>query len=239
MFTEYFHKKSLALTKSLKAALKKQGVKGPGKKKDPNLFKDFYTFLREHLPEEYKIATGKVRNKKHLLNRSCDVLIYNKWCEKYLELTGGYVLADSLYAFLSLDTDANKASLQTHLNMSRALKSLYAIEKEIADHAIIPVYSVQICYTSRIDLPTIVEHLSEISKAKEIPNNQQCDMVVVLDKGIVVKDYEEGGSYKAIATEKDTLMWFYILFMEYLDRDGKFKLDLRDYIKQDEEYSEA
>ncbi|MCB1172068.1 MAG: hypothetical protein KDK39_00810 [Leptospiraceae bacterium] len=238
MFSDYFLEKQDELQKALQDRLQAQGLTAPDKKRDVAVFGDFYTFLREHLPREYSIATGKVRNKKHLLNRNCDVLIYNKWCERYLDLTGGYVLADSMHAFLSLEAHLSPAALKTHANMSRALKSLYASERGLDDTEIIPVYSVLFAWQSTDSLISLASMLKEICAQKEIPLNQQTDMLVVLGNGIVIRDYEAGGSYRCIETGKDTLMWFYILFLEYIDREGRFQLDLRDYIKQNSEYKE-
>ena len=235
MFSDYFSKKSIELTSALKANLKKSGVKSPDKKKDVAIFQDLYSFLSEHLPDIFCLATGKVRNKKHLLNRSADLLIYNKWCERYLDLTDGYILSDSLYAFMSIEKDITKSSLQTHANITRALKSLYAAEKKETS-GLIPVYSILFSYTSSREPDQIVEELDQIQASKEIPVNQGVDMIVILNKAVIVRDYEKSGELKSILTGKDTLMWFYILLMEYLDRDNKLKLDLRDYIKQDENY---
>lgn len=235
MFSDYFSKKSLDLTRALKSNLKKQGVKSPGKKKDVVLFQHFYDFLGEHIPNQFSLATGKVRNKKHLLNRSCDLIVYNKWCEKYLDLTGGYILSDSMYAFMSIEKDVAKSNLQTHANMTRALKSLYATEKEVGD-ALIPVYSILFAYTSSKEPEELIEFSAQINSDKEIAPNQTIDMIVILDKAIIIRDYENSGELKSIITGNDTLMWFYILLMEYLDRDGSLQLDLRDYIKQNENY---
>jgi hypothetical protein len=33
-------------------------------------------------------------------------------------------------------------------------------------------------------------------------------------------------------------MWFYILFIEFLDRENELKLDLRSYIKEEKQYVE-
>ena len=63
-------------------------------------------------------------------------------------------------------------------------------------------------------------------------------MLCVLDQGLLVKDWEAGGEYKAVETGSDTLMWFYILLLEYLDRENKLDLNLRDMIKTTKEYKE-
>jgi hypothetical protein len=63
-------------------------------------------------------------------------------------------------------------------------------------------------------------------------------MICVLDQGIVLKDWENGGAYRGIETANDTLMWFYILLLEYLDRDGSLGFDPRSYVREPKEYRE-
>ncbi|MCB1316832.1 MAG: hypothetical protein KDK27_12800 [Leptospiraceae bacterium] len=239
MFTEYFTKQATTLEKALKSNLQQRGVQLPAREKDINVFQEFYDFLNEHIPGGYTLATGKVRNKKHLLNRNCDLLIYKKWCQRYLELTGGYVLSDSLYAFMSLEADLNAANLQTHANLTRAMKSLYMGDPDTEEQNIIPLYSVMFAYDTSSDMPALRESLQNFSREKEIPVNQEIDLICVLNKGLMIKDWESAGGYKIVETGNDTLMWFYILLIEYLDRDGEFELNLRDYIKNTREYNEA
>ncbi len=62
-------------------------------------------------------------------------------------------------------------------------------------------------------------------------------MVCVLNEGIIIKDWETQ-TYKIIETREDTLMWFYILFVEFLDRDSRLRLDLRKYLKEEKQYAE-
>lgn len=239
MFTEYFRKQAVGLEKALRKKLEKRGVHLPAKERDINVYQDFFTFLKEHLPADYSLATGKVRNKKHLLNRNCDLLVYRKWCERYLDLTGGYVLADSLHAFMTLEADLTAPALQTHCSLTRALKSLYAGEIDPDDGSIIPVYSVLFAYASERSLADIRDQLMQLSEEKEIPGNLEADLICVLDRGILIKDWERAGRFKVVETETDTLMWFYIILLEYIDREGRFQWNLRDYIKNTREYGEA
>lgn len=238
MFSEDFANQSLSLEKALAKKLGKRGVKLPEKKKDLNLFQEFYTFLKDHLPPELSLATGKVRNKKHLLNRDCDVLIYRKWCAKFLDLTGGYVLADALNAFITIEAGLTASNLATHASLSRALKVLHSGEREVSELEVVPMYSLLFAYESEHSLLFHKQNLIEISQEKEIPVNMETDLICVLGQGLIIKDWEIAGGYKVVETGPDTMMWFYILLMEYLDRDGALNLNLRDYIKNNKEYNE-
>lgn len=236
MFSEYFSKQAGALKAAHEKNLAKRGVTAPAREKDLAIFQEFYSFLKEHLPPEFSIATGKVRNRKHLLNRSCDALVYRKWFPKMLEAAGGYVLSDALYSFLTIDSYLTPAALATHVNLTRAMKTLYAGEREY--DAVIPMYSVLFAYSSERTLLLTRQDMRDAADEKEIPINHEPDLICILDRGIIIKDWESGGGYRVVETEEDTLMWFYILFLEYLDRDGRLNLNLRDYVKVSREYNE-
>ena len=240
MFTSYFAKQADFLQKSLAKALKKKNSLARKQEKELSVYEAFYTFLRCHLPKQFNLATGRVRNEKHILNRDCDVLIYKKWCERYLELSGGYVLSENLFAFMSLELSLTNSSIVKHIGLTRALKSLYPTQGENhAEQRLVPMYSVLFSYNSARSLLFVKQSLEKALEQKEVALNQQVDMICILDKGLLVKDWEKNGSYRGIETGRDTLMWFYILLVEYLDRDDFIKSNLRNYVKSAKEYSEC
>ena len=74
--------------------------------------------------------------------------------------------------------------------------------------------------------------------AKGIDNISEVDIIAILGKGVIVKNWREKRSYSAIETGKDTLMWFFILMNEYLDIPRGENFDLRAYVKHAENYNE-
>ncbi len=238
MFTEYFAKQSHTLSEGLKANLDKRGIQLPGKDKDINIYRDLFTFFKEHLPSEFSLATGKVRGKKHLLNKNCDLLIYKKWCQNFLAMAGGYVVSDFLYAFMSLETDLTTASVITHATMTNAVKSLYKGEREFAENQVIPVFSTIFAYRSSVPIMSHRVAIQGASRERGISVNHEMDMICILNQGLIIKDWESGGGYKIVETGDDTLLWFYILLLEYLDRDGAVGINARDYIKNAKVYKE-
>lgn len=238
MFSEYFSKQADALEKALIENLGRKGLQTPQKEKDLGVFQEFYTFLKDHIPADFSLATGKVRNRKHLLNRNGDVLVYKKWAPKLLEMTGGYVLADALHAFITLESELSPQALATHANLTRALKTLYAGEEGPDQNGIIPMYSILFAYGAGQSLAMLKKGLRDFTAEKDIALNLEPDLIVVLGKGLIIKDWESGGDYRIIETGEDTLMWFYILFIEYIDRDERLNLNLRDYVKTSKEYRE-
>ncbi len=236
MFSDYFVKQAQGLTQALAANIEKRGsVQG---QKDLNLYREFYTFVREHIPADFSLATGKVRNRRHLLGKNCDLLIYRKWCQRFLDLTGGYILSDALYTFMSIEAELTTQSLAGHVYLTNALKSLYAMEHETPEHRALPVFSVIFAYRSGIPLMNHRAAIVDIAREKEIPRNHEPDMVCILGEGLIIKDWEKAGEYKVVETGADTLMWFYVLLLEYLDRDNRVGVNARDYVKTTREYKE-
>lgn len=238
MFSDYFAKKSRELQYTLKQKLEARGAHLPGKEKDVRIYKELYDFFRDHVPSQYAMAMGKVRNRKHVLNRNCDLLIYHKWSKKFLEMTGGYVPIDSLYSFITIETDLTTEQLNQHAVHTEAVKALYASDGSYGVEEIVPVFSVLFSYQSSIPLISHQKAIEDVSREREIALNHEADMICILGQGMIIKDWEAGGNYKVIETAEDTLMWFYILLLEYLDRDGKLGFEPRKYVTDTKTYNE-
>ncbi len=241
MFTDYFVQQTDKLQKSYQRKGKQQELSSSssssGKKKKLKTLEDFYIFLRDHIPSELSLATGKVRNRNHILQKNCDLLVYHKWCENYLKVSGGCILSESLKAFMSIEGSLTASALLSHVDTTRALKTLYSGDLHEPSNQLIPMYSILFGYGSGRSLAHIKRNLLQLLEDKGIPINQQVDMICILGKGLIVKDWSNA-DYRGIETKKDTLMWFYILLIEYLEQENSFQPDLRDYVKNTKKYDE-
>jgi len=236
MFAKYFQEQSKWLQDALNARLDKKGITPPSEK-DLKLFKEFYDFIKDHIPSGFSLAMGKVRNRTHVFNKNLDLIVYKKWCKNFLNLTGGYVLTDQIYSFFSIERELTTDSLLKHVELTNTIKTMYAMDYNLPEEKIIPLYSILFAYNSRVPLLSHKLSLVHASEEKSIPINCEVDLICVLNQGIIVKDWEQA-TFKIIETNEDTLMWFYILFIEFLDRDNELKLDLRSYIKEEKQYVE-
>lgn len=246
MFTEYFTKQSRRLQDALKKALHEQEKKSSSKKRDLRLYNELYSFLREHLPRKFALATGKVRSRERVLNKYCDALIYDGWCQRYLDMTGGYILCENLYAFINIEQDLSTKALISHVDMTRTLKKLYiGLEKDEIPEEMkpqkptpIPMFSLLFAYKSDVPLLSHRKALNDAAQEKKILPEFETDLICVLGKGLIIKDWENNGAYKTLETGEDTLMWFYILLLEYLERDGPGAIHAREYIQNTKDYVE-
>ncbi len=238
MFSDYFIEYSKSLKLSLEKNRSEAEVSSKTRGKGLKAYNDFFRFLKDHIPETYVLANGKVRNKQHILNKSCDLLIYNKYTPKILDMAGGYILADLVYGFMSLDYSLNQAAMESHSTLTGALKTLYRMDKPIADNEPVPLYSIHFIYNNELSLADYRDYIRKNSSARGMPINAELDLAVVLDQGIMIKNWEDRGRYLILETGPDTLQWFYILLMEFLDRDGANPIDFREMIRTPKRYQE-
>ena len=148
---------------------------------------------------------------------------------------------------MSLETDLIESRLNAHLMLTQTIASLAKQEKEsklvASSLDSITKYSILFAYESKDDIPQIKEKLlrsiSGMSKESQGLKHHFVDIICVLNQGLLLRDWENKGQYRGIITKEDTLMWFYILLLEYLDIEKEYKITLRDYVKNRKEYKEC
>jgi hypothetical protein len=211
----------------------------PAKAKDKNyaIYKDLFQFYKDHLPEYIHVGPGKIRSKSHLLPKTIDLIFYKKWAGKLIEMSSGWHLIDYSMGIMSIERKLSTQALVNHINLSQAIKTLYAKTKNYGKDDYIPLCSILWAYDNNVPLLSHQKAIYDAQKEKNIPYNCEMDMVVILDKGIILKDWEKG-NFKVIETGKDTMMWGYILTIEYLGLDRLIPFMARNYVKRTENYVE-
>ena len=71
-----------------------------------------------------------------------------------------------------------------------------------------------------------------------IDSEHEFDIMMIADKGIIVKNWREPRSFIALETQEDTMMWFFILMNEYLDVKSEVEIDFRKYVRTEKTYRE-
>ena len=74
--------------------------------------------------------------------------------------------------------------------------------------------------------------------AKSIDHSCELDILLVLNKCLLMKNWREKRSFIGLETGEQSLMWFFILMNEYLDGVGDREMDFRGYIRQNVVYRE-
>jgi hypothetical protein len=246
MFTKYFREKTKKIWKdynSFKKSLSKEKEveekQEKKKKKKVILPKDILiNFLEEHLPERYKVAENGTIIDSKSAEVNGDIIIYHHYCPKIMDMTGGKFMVEFVHSVIEYEETLSFDNIGSHINRIKDIKSLNVIlaNEEVKQSIVGVVFA----YKSLEHIKDLKRYIIEFNKANNISimGGVCTDIFVVLDQGLIIADYSSDRKYVAIETQEDTLMWFYILLMEWIDSTAPRVYSLRDYIKRLERYPE-
>jgi len=244
MFTKYFREKSKKIQKdydAFKKTIEKPFEEKNGKKKKRKVVlpKDvFVNFLKGHLPERYKIANGGTIVDSKSVEVIGDIIIYHHYCPKIMDMTGGKFMVEFVHSAIEYEEVLSFDNVGVHINRIKDIKTLNVILAD--ENAKQSIVGVTFSYSSDEHIKDLKRYILEFNKANNISimGGVSTDIFVVLNQGLIIADYTSDRKYVAIETRDDTLMWFYILFMEWIDTMAPRVYGLRDYIKRLERYPE-
>lgn len=162
-----------------------------------------------------------------------DLVAYRSYCTGIREILGGYVPCELVAGAYFLTGSLNRASLHQALHRVVTVKRMneYADDPESANMARIPSFIIAPAMEN-----SFIEVKNDIINyymAKSIHQQHEVDLVMILNRGIVIKNWREKRSYVALETKEDTSLWFYVLMAEYLDGMNDRVFEMRRYIRKD------
>ena len=98
-----------------------------------------------------------------------------------------------------------------------------------------------LAFESNLSFHQIKDYANNFYETHDVLNHYEADFVSVLNHSIMIKDWHEPSSrYKSLETKQDSLMWFFILYFEYIIGDSLDHLgfNFREYIQEPAEYKE-
>ena len=167
-----------------------------------------------------------------------DLVTYDKYCRDIIDLMGGYVPYELVYGMFHVVQNLNKDSLIDVLSKIATAKKLnmYAITRKERKGSHIPSFAV--VASSKYEFKELKNDIINFYLSKNIEYQYEIDILMVMHKGIVVKNWREKRSFIALETNEDTFMWFFILMNEYLDVKKDRAIDFRNYVKKEIIYNE-
>jgi len=114
--------------------------------------------------------------------------------------------------------------------------NMYAAASEEEERIHIPSFLV--VSSTKYEFPELKNDIINFYLSKNIEYQYELDILMVMNRGIVVKNWREKRSFIALETKEDTFMWFFILMNEYLDLKKDRAIDFRNYVKKEIIYSE-
>lgn len=95
-----------------------------------------------------------------------------------------------------------------------------------------------IAFDSIYSMEELKSVIREVYDENSVDPRFEFDLLVVLGKGIIIKDWSKKSSFIALDTDNDTLMWFFIIMNEFLAITSEPEFDLREYIRAPRRYDE-
>ena len=245
MLSKYFvnfNKKIINQKKKTKTAAKgtakKVSSSGSSKKESINVdVKKFKEILERIIPKNLAINSARPISSTGFSPEGADLIIYRNYCDDILELFDGAVPQELVYGTVHFVNSLNKKNLGDALNRVSSVKKInYFSDNDENNTMLIPSFI--ICAETEYSMPDLKDAISNYYISNNIEHDHEMDILVIFDKGLVVKNWREKRSYIALETTKDTMMWFYVLLNEYLDINRGSTLDMRKYIRSDVVYPE-
>lgn len=200
---------------------------------------DFMTYMRQFIPERYKMSKGEIvcAGEKH--SRQIDCIIYDALNTPILinKESSKIIPIESVYITIEIKSYLNKGSLKECVDN---IKSVRILPKNPITKHYSCVSGFVFAYTSD-SLETILEHLKEYNN--EVNFMHQISAICVLDKGLIVNVDKRNiknicllptaNSIPIIAknSEDSTLLLFYLILMQHLNSSIISPADLIQYAK--------
>lgn len=238
MFSKYFEKAEKKILKSFKETKKDSGQDSKASKSTKQKIdhSELKKNLNNIIPSSLVIDSVKFIDPSGYSPDQTDFIVYKEFSRDIVNIMGGYVPSELVYGTFHISTKLNKKALNDILkNVIQAKKiNRYTDQENIS--TLIPAFV--IAYDTDYQLPDLKDSLLDHYMSMSIDQTFEVDIIAILGKGLVIKDWRDKRSYIALETGKHTLMWFYVLMNEYLDMDKDNEFDLRNYIQQSERYNE-
>ncbi len=237
MISKFFkdYDKKLYTKKTDNAAAPKKGKGASRGAIDLDLFRDNLSGI---IQSNLKIAPVKPIDSSGFSPDGADLVIYDEYCRDILNLMGGYVPYELIYGLIHMVPTLNKDSLIEVLSKIATAKKLnmYAAPAEEEERVHIPSFVV--VSSTKYEFQELKNDIVNFYLSKNIEYQYELDILMVMHKGIVVKNWREKRSFIALETNDDTFMWFFILMNEYLELKKDRAIDFRNYVKKEIIYNE-
>lgn len=239
MFSAYFKDVEKRLLRGAQEARKSgakktKGVKG---KKGTDSLEELVQCVERIIPSRLRIGRLLPVDASGYSPEGVDFIAYQELYRDLGVFMDGVIPSQLVFGTYHVCESLTKDSLITALNRTIQTKKLDRFTDEQSEGN--PIPSFIISYQSSLGLAEIKSMLLEFYMSKGIDGSFEFDIMMILNKGLVVKNWREKRSFVGLETGADTMMWFFILMNEYLEVERAGGFDLRSYVKHSEKYKEC
>lgn len=224
-----------AKTKAGKKSVKKTVPKTKKIKFNTKLFADN---LNKIIPSHLAIRDVKPVDSSGFSPEGADLIIYKEYCKDIVEIMNGCIPYELVYGAIHIEPQLTIKNLQEAIERVLSVKKLNRYTESFDENESYPIPSFIVSADTDLTPGEIKNSLLNYYMAKSIDHRLEVDILVVLNRGIIVKDWKEKRSYIGLETNEDTMYWFFILMNEYLDIEKNIELDFRNYIMKNVTYNQ-
>lgn len=214
--------------------IKKKGAKGgddPAGYDKSGIIESFSRII----PSSLTVDSVKPIDKSGFAPEGIDFIVYNKYCHDIIEIMNGYAPYELLRGTFFVSSNLDKKNLFETLNRIITVKKMDSFSEGEGPSAV-PAFLIAL--DTKYNFLDLKNDILNYYISKSVDSLHELDLLYVVNKGLVIKNWREQRSYIALETGEDTNMWFYILMNEYLDVNKKDSVDFRHYVKKDVIYKE-
>jgi hypothetical protein len=238
MLEKYFKDfDKIILKKGKTAAQAGKGEKKSGAKAEIDIHK-LKEVLSLIIPSQLTIESAKPVDASGFSPEGVDLIAYKKYVPDIMNLMDGYIPCELIYGMFHVIQNLTGDSLGEVLNKiatAKKINSFVATPEEVQK---VHIPSFGIVANTSYQFPELKNDIIDYYLSKNLEYQYEIDILVLLKKGIVVKNWREKRSFIALETKEDTNLWFYVLMNEYLDINNEAPVDFRRYVKTDVIYNE-
>lgn len=247
MFTKYFDDFEKSFIKKGKAVkgkeAKETGKKGgkKGKAPDPKIGIDLKKFMENMdkiVPAKLRVDSIRPIDASGFSPEGTDFIVYKEFSRDIVKIMNGYVPFELVYGTYFLEDTLDRKSLESVIKRVSIVKKLNQFTDESAEKEPIVIPSFVITANTNYSLLDLKNDILNYYMSNTIEHLFEIDILMIMNKGILIKNWREKRSYVGLETKEDTMLWFFILMNEYLDAEKEHEIDFRKYVKKNTVYNQ-
>jgi hypothetical protein len=235
MFSAYFTKLEDELLKKYKPSGKGAAAK-KNKDHDSAAYSEFTKEIEGMIPSALSAGHGIIVDPSGYSPAPVDVTIYKSLSRKMNEIFGGKIPSELVYATMHIAPILDRKNLLEKLVEVANVKKCERFSENTSEPGFIASFVV--AFDTSYTMEELKAGVLSVYKEQDVGSEFEIDIIAVLGKGIMIKNWREQRSYVALETEHDTMKWLYILMNEYLEVDKSKDVDLREFVKDQKHYKE-
>jgi hypothetical protein len=235
MFSEYFYDLEKQLIKKYRATGKGQAVKKS--KSGVYEFPELAQAIDGMISPSLSVSHARITDASGYLPDVPELTIYDKPVKNMDEIFKGVIPSELVHATVHTSLMLDRKSLLEKLVDTAHVKKCDRFVEKAEDEAGF-IASFIIAFDSSYLMDELKSSVIEVYREQNVSPEFEVDIIAILGKGIMIKNWREKRSYVALETGDETMKWFFVLMNEYLDIENKYSLDLRSFVKEQKTYKE-